>query len=235
MAKMSSVERPTTAPAKGRRRASRSTKESILEAARGRLLADGYAGLSTRAVAEAAGVPLSQLHYHFGSKQQMILDLLESESERRLARQAAMYSADQPLWRRYEQACDFLEDDLESGFVRVLQEMIAAGWSDLVIGERVRDLLQGWLDLLTEVAREAESRFGPLGPFSAEEMASLVGQAFVGGEALLLLGFERQQWPVRNALRRFGLLIRGLETGVLDDVIAPSTGLNVPRIPDQTV
>ena len=35
-----------------------------------------------------------------------------------------------PLWQRYEQACDFLEDDLESGYVRVLQEMIAAGWSN---------------------------------------------------------------------------------------------------------
>ncbi|MGA2123684.1 MAG: TetR/AcrR family transcriptional regulator [Acidimicrobiales bacterium] len=213
---MSSVERPTTVPEKGRRRASSSTKASILEAARSRLLADGYAGLSTRAVAQTAGVPLSQLHYHFGSKQQMILDLLESESERRLARQSAMYAADQPLWRRYEQACDFLEDDLDSGFVRVLQEMIAAGWSDPVIGERVRDLLQGWLDLLTDVAREAEGRFGPLGPFSAEEMAALVGLAFVGGEALLLLGFDRQRWPVRSALRRFGTLIRELEDGALE-------------------
>lgn len=213
---MSSVERPTTDPEKGRRLTSSSTKASILEAARSRLLSDGYAGLSTRAVAQAAGVPLSQLHYHFGSKQQMILDLLESESERRLARQSAMYAADQPLWRRYEQACDFLEDDLDSGFVRVLQEMIAAGWSDPVIGERVRDLLQGWLDLLTDVAREAESRFGPLGPFSAEEMAALVGLAFVGGEALLLLGFDRQRWPVRSALRRFGTLIRELEDGALE-------------------
>jgi len=213
---VSSVERPTTDPEKGRRLTSSSTKASILEAARSRLLSDGYAGLSTRAVAQAAGVPLSQLHYHFGSKQQMILDLLESESERRLARQSAMYAADQPLWRRYEQACDFLEDDLDSGFVRVLQEMIAAGWSDPVIGERVRDLLQGWLDLLTDVAREAESRFGPLGPFSAEEMAALVGLAFVGGEALLLLGFDRQRWPVRSALRRFGTLIRELEDGALE-------------------
>jgi len=216
MATVSSVERPTTDPEKGRRLTSSSTKASILEAARSRLLSDGYAGLSTRAVAQAAGVPLSQLHYHFGSKQQMILDLLESESERRLARQSAMYAADQPLWRRYEQACDFLEDDLDSGFVRVLQEMIAAGWSDPVIGERVRDLLQGWLDLLTDVAREAESRFGPLGPFSAEEMAALVGLAFVGGEALLLLGFDRQRWPVRSALRRFGTLIRELEDGALE-------------------
>ena len=43
-----------------------------------------------------------------------------------------MYGQDVPLWRRYEQACDFLEDDLESGYVRVLQEMIAAGWSKML-------------------------------------------------------------------------------------------------------
>jgi len=189
------------------------TRASILEAARLRLLADGYAGLSTRAVAEAAGVPLSQLHYHFGSKQRLILDLLETENARRLARQTEMYAADQPLWRRYEQACDFLEDDLESGYVRVLQEMIAAGWSDPEIGEHVRDLLQDWLDLITAVAREAESRYGALGPIPADELAALVGQAFVGGEAMLLLGFDRQRWPIRSALRRIGLLLRRLEEG----------------------
>jgi AcrR family transcriptional regulator len=158
-------------------------------------------------------VPLSQVHYHFGSKQQLIMDLLAAESTRRLARQTEMYAADQPLWRRYEQACDFLEDDLASGFVRVLQEMIAAGWSDPAIGQGVRDLLQGWIDLITEVAREAELRFGTLGPFPADEIAALVGQAFIGGEAMLLLGFERRQWPVRSALRRIGLLIRAFEEG----------------------
>ena len=30
-----------------------------------------------------------------------------------------MYSADLPLWQRYERACDSLEDDLDSGYVRV--------------------------------------------------------------------------------------------------------------------
>jgi AcrR family transcriptional regulator len=207
---MTSVERPNTRTSGGARGAA-ATRDSILEAARLRLLADGFAGLTTRAVAEAAGVPLSQVHYHFGSKKQLVLDLLGAESDRRLARQTAMYAADQPLWWRYEQACDFLEDDLESGFVRVLQEMVAAGWSDPVIGERVRRLLQGWLDLITEVAREAEQRLGPLGPFSADEVAALVGQAFMGGETMLLLGFERRQWPVRSALRRIGLLIRRFE------------------------
>src|SRR5688572_11451745 len=106
------------------------TAQAILNAARTRLLADGYAGLSTRRIAQEAGVPLSQVHYHFGSKGRMVLALLEAENERRLERQATLYSQEIPLWRRYEQACDVLEDDLESGFVRVLQEMIAAGWTN---------------------------------------------------------------------------------------------------------
>ena len=84
------------------------TRTLILGAARTRLLADGYAGLSTRKVAEEAGVPVSQLNYHFGSKQGLILALFAEENQRRLARQTAMYAEDRPLWQRYEQACDFL-------------------------------------------------------------------------------------------------------------------------------
>ena len=63
--------------------------------------------------------------------------MLEAENRRRLARQSDMYAHDRPLWQRYEQACDFLEDDLESGYVRVLQEMIAEGWSTPAIAEAV--------------------------------------------------------------------------------------------------
>lgn len=187
------------------------TRRAILEAARTKLLTDGYARLSTRAVAEAAGVPLSQVHYHFGSKQQLILDLLEVENARRFERQTDMYAADRPLWQRYEQACDFLEDDLDSGYVRVLQEMVAAGWSDPAIRERVRALLLEWVGLLTEVVREAEERHGAVFPFTAEEVSALTSMAFMGGEAMLLLGFDRQEWPIRSALRRVGVLIRAWE------------------------
>ena len=187
------------------------TRLRIIEAARSRLLADGYAGLSTRKVAEEAGVPLSQLHYHFGSKGGLIMALFEMENQQRLTRQIHMYAEDRPLWQRYEQACDFLEDDLESGYVRVLQELVAAGWSNAEIGAAVRELLGGWIALLTEVAREAERRHGPLGPFTAEELATLIASAFFGSEALLLLGFDRDALPIRSALRRIGVLIRERE------------------------
>jgi AcrR family transcriptional regulator len=189
------------------------TRSRIVEAARRRLLVDGFVGLSTRKVAEEAEVPLSQLHYHFGSKGGLVLALFEEENKRRLDRQTRMYAEDTPLWQRYEQACDFLEDDLESGYVRVLQEMIAAGWSSVQVGDAVRELLGGWFTLLAEVAREAERRHGPLGPFTADEVATLVTTSFVGSEALLLLGFDRQLMPIRAALRRVGLVIRALEEG----------------------
>lgn len=188
------------------------TRTTILAAARSCLLAEGHSRLSTRKVADQAGVPVSQLHYHFGSKQGLLLAVLEAENVRLLDRQSRMYSADRPLWQRYEQACDFLEEDLESGYVRVLQEMIAEGWSNPAIAESVREVLSGWYQLLTEVAGEAEARYGSLGPFTASEVATLIGNAFVGSEALILLGFDRNDLPVRAALRRIGVLIRDLES-----------------------
>jgi AcrR family transcriptional regulator len=200
------------------------TRAFILDAARSRLLADGYGGLSTRKVADEAGVPLSQLHYHFGSKQGLILALLEEENQRRLARQRKMYGADAPLWQRYERACDFLEEDLDSGYVRVLQEMIAAGWSNEELGDAVRELVGGWFALLAQVAREAEQRHGLIGPFTAGELSTLLGAMFIGAEALLLLGFDREALPIRSALRRIGVVIRQLEegSGRADDARMPT-------------
>jgi AcrR family transcriptional regulator len=183
----------------------------ILESARSCLLADGYANLSTRKVAERAAVPLSQIHYHFGGKQSMILALLDRENERLVGRQREMYATTVPLWQRYEQACDFLDDDIASGYVRVLQEMIAAGWSDDAVARQVRSMLTGWVELLEEVGREAEKRFGGLGPFTAGDVAMLTGLAFLGGEAVILLGDKDWSGRARGALRKVTYLIRDLE------------------------
>ena len=42
------------------------TKVSLLEAAKHVLLSDGYAGLSTRAIAAAADTQMSQIRYRLG-------------------------------------------------------------------------------------------------------------------------------------------------------------------------
>jgi AcrR family transcriptional regulator len=187
------------------------TAAQIIEAGRSCLLADGYAALSTRRVAEVAGVPLSQIHYHFGGKRGLILSVLDEENRRLVERQVRMYGAEAPLWKRYEQACDLLDDDLASGYVRVLQEMIAAGWSDAVVAERVREMLHAWFTVLEGVAGEAAERFGSLGPFSPADVANLIGLAFLGGEAVILLGDPESAQRVRDSLRGVGALIRAFE------------------------
>lgn len=181
----------------------------VLEAAKKILRQNGYSRLSTRDVAAAAGVPLSQIHYHFGSKQGMVLALFEYLNSQLLDRQASLFGdATLKLSEQWDRACDYLDDDIASGYVRVLQELIAASWADAPVAKVIRAGITGWLDLITGLARRAEREFGCLGPFSAEEVAALIANAFIGAESHYLLGLEKKGVPVRQALRRFGDLIR---------------------------
>ena len=196
---------------KSSKRLNSETKSHILDAAKASLLEHGYSGLSTRKVAVAADAPLSQIHYHFGSKRNMILELLETENRRLLERQAEMFDAETPLWKQWEEACDYLEEDLASGYVRVLNEMIAAGWSDEGIAVAVQRQVISWFDLLASVAARVQHRFGGFGPFTAQEWAALAGLPFLGAETVILLGIPEEKLPARSALRKVALVIRSME------------------------
>jgi AcrR family transcriptional regulator len=188
------------------------TRTAMLEAAKRMLREQGYSGLSTRDVALAAGVPLSQIHYHFGSKQGLVAAMFEYQNTQLLDRQKEMYAdPSMTISEQWERACDYLDDDLKSGYVRTLMELWAAGWSDPEVARLVRESIGGWMELLTSVARKAENRFGSLEPFSAEDISALVGAAFIGAEAFLLLDSDSKRIPVRRALRRIGAAIRKLE------------------------
>jgi AcrR family transcriptional regulator len=188
------------------------TGTMLLEAAKKVLRQNGYAALSTRDVAAAAGVPLSQIHYHFGSKQGMVLALFEYLNAQLLDRQNAMFGDPTlKLSEQWDRACDYLDEDIASGYVRVLQELIAASWADPAVASVVRTALMGWGDLIVGAARKAERELGGLGPFSPEEIGAFTANAFIGAESLYLLGFEKKGSPIRQALRRIGDLVRSAE------------------------
>jgi AcrR family transcriptional regulator len=203
-----SVEEPPLTRLGRRDRASGATRASIVSAARRAILADGHVALSTRRVAELADVPLSQIHYHFGSKRSLVLAVLAAENERLLERQARMFDTPEPLWVRWDHACDYLDEDLASGYVRILQEMIVAGWSDAQVAAAVRELIGGWYRLLADVARREAERGADLGPFTPEEVSALMAMPFLGAEEMILLGMPEDVLPARSALRKVGDLIR---------------------------
>ncbi|HET9613861.1 MAG TPA: TetR/AcrR family transcriptional regulator [Candidatus Limnocylindrales bacterium] len=213
---MDGTEAPPASRAERRQQATADTRASILTAARTTLLGLGYANLSTRAVAEAAEVPLSQIHYHFGSKQQLILAVLAAENERLLERQATMFGAPEPLWVRWNMACDFLDADLESGYVRILQEMIAAGWADRDVAASVRELVGGWYRLLADVARREQEAGADMAGLTPDEIAALMGTPFLGAEELILLGMPESTLPIRSALRKIGAILERISSSTGD-------------------
>lgn len=189
------------------------TRAGLLQAAHDVLMEHGFSGLSTRRVADLIGTPMSQIQYHFGSKEGMILALFEDMNARLLARQKDLFeSQDLSISEQWDQACTFLDEDVKSGYVRILQELIAAGWSNPVICDKVNNGLDGWLVLLTQAAERADKELGPFPLFTARDIASLVSVAFLGAESQILLGRERSEMPIRQALRKVGGLIRALET-----------------------
>jgi len=188
------------------------TKTNLLEAARQVLVERGYEGLTTRAVAGVAGAPMSQIQYHFGSKEGLITALFVTMDGELRQRQEAMFSdSNLTLSQQWDQACDYLEQDLASGYVRVLHELMAASLANAKIRAIVRDGMMAWFQVLRDVAEKFERTYPLQSPFEAYDLSALVGAAFVGAEAYLLLGMEEAGVPVRRALRRVGDMIRSAE------------------------
>jgi AcrR family transcriptional regulator len=194
------------------------TKSNLLEAAKSVLLAEGYSGLSTRAIAAAADTQMSQIRYHFGSKEGMVLALYDYMTAQVMDRQTAMFSDKTiPISQKWDIACDYLDADIASGYVRVFQELMALGWSNDKVAFEIRKSLSHWFELHLSLAKEFQDSFGSFSPFPMEDIVGLIGPAFVGVEAFILLGWE-DQMPVRQSLRRFGNVIRHFENNHTEEI-----------------
>jgi AcrR family transcriptional regulator len=96
-----------------------------------RLLYDvGYAGVTTRAVAEEAGVKHGLVHYYFGSMEELLTQTLERFVDQLAEALEALYEdpglsfADK--WRLGSQ---FWVDEPASRFPKILLELLAMGWN----------------------------------------------------------------------------------------------------------
>jgi len=188
-----------------------STKEAILGAARTVLQQQGGGGLSTRTVAEAAGVNLSLIHYHFRSREGLLLAVLDEMNAELLNRQRRLYGrSDLSLSAKWRRAVEFYRADLKSGYVRVLLELAAQGYANPQIAQRVRAAIGGWRDLLADTAAEALPRFG-ITAIEPRELATIVVSAWYGMELQHLLGVAEREGCFWQTLDTIGHLIEQLE------------------------
>lgn len=66
------------------------------------MLAEGYAAVTSRQVAAAAGLKPQLVHYYFRTMDDLFLALFRRRSEQGLARQAEALGSPQPLWALWE-------------------------------------------------------------------------------------------------------------------------------------
>ncbi|HKT83788.1 MAG TPA: helix-turn-helix domain-containing protein [Solirubrobacterales bacterium] len=105
----------------------RSTHAQLLAAAAEVLSEQGHTAASMRAVADRAGMRLSLVQYHFGSKQKLFLAVMDDLTAQLLERQRSMFSDGRPFAKQWQSACDYLREDIRSGYVHILWELWAAG------------------------------------------------------------------------------------------------------------
>ena len=187
------------------------TRALILAAAREALSESGYPGTTMRSVAERAGVQLSLVHYHFGSKQRLLVAVLEHENESLLERQRELYAAPGPLAEKWRTACDLLDVDIRSGYVRVLWELWAAGLADDELAAGWRAAMGGWRRLIESVFADWADELGIELPVSPRALSTLVANVFQGIEIELLAGVTEEESPHREVLDALGALIERAE------------------------
>jgi AcrR family transcriptional regulator len=191
----------------------RATRAHLLDAAAEVLREKGHAATSMRAVADHAGAQLSLLHYHFGSKRGLLVAVLEELTEGLLERQQAMFADDRSFAQQWRSACDYLREDIRSGYVRILWELWAVGLADPELAERWRATQRGWRELILARLERLETERGIELPMRPRALAALIANLFEGAETEILAGVSEDESPHLEALEACATLIQGAEQG----------------------
>lgn len=193
------------------------TKAKILDAAFRRLVNEGYAALSVREIAKDAGVNHALINYHFRTKDQLVIAVLEAANRRLLERQQRMYRSDAGFAEKWAQARRFYEHDLASGFVRVQAELYAASLSNQSLREKFLPQITAWKLVVLEGVRDALRALEESGtrlppPFSAEAIACWISEFWLGMEFANLIGSSPNDAEHRGALDAMQTLLEQLDS-----------------------
>jgi AcrR family transcriptional regulator len=146
-------------------------EEALLDAAERVLVDAGYAGITTRRLAEEAGVNHGLVHYYFGSVENLLVRTLERFTERLITRQREMYAADMPFLEKWRTAMRYLMSE-DVTYEKVWVELQALAWNQPDLRERLAHVNTEWRAVLTEAFEQPHRELGIEMPLDA--LVSLV-------------------------------------------------------------
>jgi AcrR family transcriptional regulator len=162
---------------------------ALMDAAEQLLYELGYAGVTTRRVAEAAGVKHGLVHYYFGSMEELLTQTLERFVDQLAELLEALYAdPDLTFSEKWRIGAQFWVNEPTSRFPKILLELLAMGWNMPSLQPRLVD--------------EVHARF-----------RAIFENYF--GQALLDYGLGEEQFPLKVIVAavtsfQLGLIVEGL-------------------------
>jgi AcrR family transcriptional regulator len=128
-------------------------EEALMDAAERLLVEVGYAGITTRRLAEEAGVNHGLVHYYFGSNESLLVRALERFTERMIERQRELYAAESPFVDKWRTAMRYLVSE-DLSYQKVWLELQALAWNNTELQSRLAEVNAEWRTVLTEAFEE---------------------------------------------------------------------------------
>jgi AcrR family transcriptional regulator len=174
-----------------RRAQSADVRAALVEAAIEALRDTGFAGASAREIAGRTGYSQALIFYHFGSVTDLLLAALDEVSDRRMDAYRGLLENATSVAALAESARSIFIQDLDSGHVRVLVEMITAAHAVPGLGQQVAERLRPWRELAEDAMRHVLGRSAAARLLPPSEAAHALVAGFLGLELLASLDGAR--------------------------------------------
>ncbi len=146
-------------------------REALLDAAERLLVEVGHAGITTRRLADRAGVNHGLVHYYFGSNENLLVQALERFTAGLIARQRELYASDLPFVEKWRAAMRYLMDE-DTTYEKIWLELQALAWNNDELRGRLARVNAEWRAVLTEAFSDPHRELGIAMPLDA--LVSLV-------------------------------------------------------------
>ncbi len=165
----------------------------MLDAALATLKTQGFAGTSARAIASAGGFNQALIFYHFGSVNGLLLAALDETSRRRQHAYERAVADASSLEEMIEVARRIYREDLDSGHITVLSEMIAGSLTHPELAQEIVARLEPWIDFAQRAIARALVGSPLEGIVPSADLAFAVVSFYLGADLLTQLEGNRSR------------------------------------------
>lgn len=192
------------------------TRELILHAALEIMVEEGYLAMTMRRVADASGMKLGNLTYHFPTREDLVRELLEAViSAYEIEWDKFVHDPDVPPEERLAEYCGLILEDIRTKkTTRVFPELWALANRDEFVFDRLHEMYARATAPLKEIISEMRP---DLGEQAVHDLALFISFSMEG--STIFAGFERPFEPrmpniERIAIMSFVELVRNFDESI---------------------